>query len=442
MPSTHLSRRAVLRSVGVGTAVGLAGCTALAGGPDVEPIPDATPGPDDWPTSGYDARNSRYNAGAAPPRSAPTPRWTRDFPFCHEPVVRGTRVVLNVGERTVGLRTTDGEQVWQSDSEPWGYPTPTLGTGRAYVTGPECAFGVDLDSGEETWRGRPCHGANTASGTLANGRLYLEYGGYFSALDGAGRITWASPHDAQGSPAVAGETAYVATVFTAEAVDLTADATEWPWEDPDDDEPAHATERAATDWSVPVEARVPGPRVYRSPAVSGATVYVTVEREDRPGGELRALTRDTGEERWTVASPPERRPGESPADAPEPVGRPVAPVVTDDLVVTALGDRRLQAVTHGGDAEWTKQLDGEVTDLAGGGRTLLAVVHDRSVETTAPGHAALVAFDLGSGNRLWERAFADHVEGLAVAGGTVYATVVTERDADGDVGSERLLALG
>lgn len=442
MPSMELSRRAVLRGVGAATPVGLAGCTALGDGPDPQPLPDATPGPDDWPTSGYDARNSRYNADAAPPRSEPTPRWTHDFRFCHEPMIRGTRVVLNAGDHTVGLRATDGKQVWQSDSEPWGYPTPTLGPKRAYVTGPECVFGVDLDTGEETWSGRPCHGANTASGTLANGRLYLEYGGYFSALDATGRVTWASPHDVQGSPAVVGDTAYVATVFTAAAVDLTAAASEWPWEDPDDDEPAHASERAATEWSVPADGRIAGPRVYRSPAVSGATVYVTVEREDRPGGELRALTRDTGEERWRVASPPESRPGGSSQDAPEPVSDPVAPVVTEDLVVTALGDRRLQAVTHGGESEWTQSLDREVIELAGAGETVLAIAHDRSVETTAPGHTTLAAFDLESGEWLWERAFEDHVEGLAVAGGTVYATVVTERQADGDVVGERLLALG
>lgn len=65
-----------------------------------------------------------------------------------------------------------------------------------------------------------------------------------------------------------------------------------------------------------------GPRVYRSPVVSGAPVYVTIEHEDRPGGELRALTRDTGEERWRVASSPESRLGESSQDAPEPVSPP------------------------------------------------------------------------------------------------------------------------
>lgn len=392
--------------------------------------------------NGYDARNSRYNAGAAPPRSKPSVRWTRKFRFCHEPMIRGTRVVVNADDHMVGLRATDGEQVWKSDSKPWGYPTPTLGTDRAYVTGQDCVFGVDLDSGKETWHGRPCHGANTASGTLANGRLYLEHGGYFSALDATGHVTWASPHDAQGSPAVGGETAYVATVFTAEAVDLTASANEWPWEDPDDDTPAHASESKATKWSVPADGSIAGPRVYRSPAVSDATVYVTVEHENQPGGELRALRRNTGEKQWKIASPPEQRSVESPADAPDPVTRPTAPVVTDDLVVTSLGDRRLQAVTHSGESKWVNQLDRSVTELAGAGDTLLAVTHDRSVEATAPGHATLAAFDLESGQPVWELRFADHAEGIAVAGGTVYVTVVAERQGDRDITRERLVALG
>lgn len=442
MPSRKPSRRALLRTLSVGAALGVAGCSGLPGGADPEPLPDATPGPDDWPASGYDARNTRYNAGAAPPRSEPAVRWSREFPYCHEPVVRGTRVVVNAGEQTVGLRATDGERVWASDSEPWGFETPTLGADRAYVTGTDCAFGVALDTGAETWRGRPCHGANTASGTVADGRLYLAYGGYFSALDATGRVTWASRHDARGSPAVAGETAFVATTFAAQAVDLTADAREWPWEDPDDDEPPHVSRSAATEWSVPPEPRVSGPRVFRSPAVADATVFVTVERENRPGGELRALTRIDGTERWRVAAPPERRPGEAAPDAPDPVGRPTAPVVTDDLVVTALGDRRLRALGHGGAAEWTRSLDREVHEIAGAGDTVVAVTHDRSVEATGPGHAAVAAFDLASGRRLWTRTFPDHAEGLAVAGGTVYVTVVTDRGSDGDVVDKRLLALG
>jgi len=82
-----------------------------------------------------------------------------------------------------------------------------------------------------------------------------------------------------------------------------------------------------------------------------------------------------------------------------------------------------------------------VTDLAGAGDMLVAVTHDRSVEESAPGHGALVGIDLASGERRWSRSYDDHVSGLAVAGGTVYATVVTDRDADGDMVGKRLFAL-
>lgn len=442
MPSTRYSRRSLLRGSAVAAAVGVAGCSVLSGDSDAESISHGSAGPDDWPSSGYDARNTRYNADASPPRSSPETRWTREFSFCHQPVVRGTRVVVNADDSTVGLRATDGDRLWASDSEPWGYETPTLGSDRAYATGTDCVFGVDLDTGEETWHGQPCHGANTASGTLANGRLYLEYGGYFSALDRTGQVTWASTHDAEGSPAVTEQTAYVATAFTVEAVDLSANATEWPWEDRDDDEPAHADRDAATKWSVPPESRITGPRIYQSPAVADATVYATLEYEDRPGGELRALARIDGEERWAISSPPERKIGEESEDAPDPVGQPVAPVVTPDIVVTSLGDRRIQAVTHGGETEWTTVLDHDVMELVGAGETVLAVAHDPSVEMTGAEHATVTAFDLGNGSRLWERHFEDHAEGLVIAGGTVYLTVVSERRADGDVAGERLIALG
>jgi outer membrane protein assembly factor BamB len=440
MPSSGLSRRDVLRTAVLGATGSLAGCLGFEFGSDPTPIPDATPGPDDWPTSGYDARNTRYNAGASPPRTTPDPRWTRNFRFCHEPVVRGEHVVLNADERTVGVRARDGHPLWRSTSEPWGFETPTLGAERAYVTGVDCAFGVDLADGRETWRGRPCHGANTASGTIADGRLYLEYGGYFSALDATGDVTWATARDARGSPAVADETGYVATAFSVAAVDLTTDPREWPWEDSDDDEPAHSSRDAVTEWAVPPEPRVTGPRFYRSPAVTDDTVYATAERENRPGGELRALARSDGEERWRIASPP-RSPSDRGA-APDPVGRPAAPVVTGDLVATSLGDRRVRALDHDGDVRWTADSPAHVVDLVGAGDRLVAVTHDRSVERTGVGHARITAFDIGTGERRWQVGFDDHVAGLAAAGETLYATRVTERDADGDVVSERLTALG
>ncbi len=442
MSTLQLSRRKLLTGAAACVTGGSAGCTAIAGGPNPKPLPEVAPGPDDWPASGYDAQNTRYNAGASPPRTEPTPRWTRNFSNCQEPVVRSNRVVLNADQRTVGLRATDGERVWQSDSEPWGYETPTLGAERAYATGVDCAFGVDLVSGEESWHAQPCHGANTASGTIANGRFYLEYGGFFSALDRTGRVTWASPHDAQGSPTITEQTAYVATVFTVEAVDLTTTAHEWPWEDRDDDEPPYATRSDATKWSVPPESRVTGPRIYRSPAVAGASVYLTIERQEEPGGELRAVTRDTGEERWRISSPPDRQPNEERRDAPDPVGRPVAPVVTKDRVITALGDRQLLGLSHGGELEWTKEFNQEVTNVVGAGDTIFAATHDRSAETNEPEHATLLAFDLATGDQLWQLAFDDHIEGLAVAGGTIYTTVISNRRQEGDIAEKRIVALG
>jgi outer membrane protein assembly factor BamB len=441
MPSTEFSRRAVLRGSALAGAGALAGCSALAGGPDPEPLPDATPGPDDWPTTGYDARNTRYNAEATPPDSEPTPRWTRDFRGCRQPLVRGARVVLNAENSTVGLRATDGAEVWRSDAEPWFFQDPTLGAERAYATGSDCGFGYELGTGEQTWRGTPCHGANTHSGTIANGRLYLEYGGYVTAFDATGRATWAAAADVEGSPSVVGDTAFVATAFTVEALDLTADASEWPWEGGDDDEPAHADRDAVTKWSVPPQASTVGPRAYDSPAVSESLVFATYQRQDEPGGRLRALDRATGDERWAVGSPPVREVGEQPEPAPDPVSDPTPPVVSDDLILAALGDRRIRAVTRGGETRWTQSLDGNVAELVAGGDLLLAATHDPTIERTGPDHGRIVAFDIEDGTRRWSLGFDDHVANLAIAGGSVYATRVVERDADGNQRRQRLLAL-
>lgn len=445
MPSSDLSRRALLAGV-TAVTTGLAGCSALSLGSDAESIPDATPDGDDWPMAGYDARNSRYNADASPPRDTPETRWAVEFAGCYRPLVRGDRVVCNAVIETdriatVGLDAEDGNRLWRSDSQPWGIEPPAVGSERAYVTGTDCVYGVDLDTGAETWYGQPCWGANTASGTLADGRLYLEHGGFFSALDAGGTPRWASQHDARGSPAVGGDRAYISTTLTVEAVDLTAPTREWPWEDRDDDEPPHAERERATDWSEPPDDSLVGPRFYHSPAVADGTVFVTADYRNRPGGELRALSRADGEERWRRSAPPRPAPGEESRSAPEPVGRPVAPVVTDDAVVTCLGDRQVHALDHAGTVRWTTTLSHDVRELVGAGETLLAAIHDRSVGRAGPGHAGIVALDRATGERLWSVSVPDHVDGLTVAGETVYARVVSDRQADGEPVPDRVIAL-
>jgi len=128
-------------------------------------------------------------------------------------------------------------------------------------------------------------------------------------------------------------------------------------------------------------------------------VYATLEYENRPGGELRALARNGGEERWAIAAPPQRQPGGSLEVAPDPVGKPAPPVVTPDLIVTALSDRRIQAVTHGGEAEWSVTMGRGVGELAGAGETLVVVTHDQSVEDTAPDHVTIKAFNPTDGSQ-------------------------------------------
>ncbi|PSQ01248.1 hypothetical protein BRC89_00085 [Halobacteriales archaeon QS_4_70_19] len=92
------------------------------------------------------------------------------------------------------------------------------------------------------------------------------------------------------------------------------------------------------------------------------------------------------------------------------------PAVTEDLVVTSLGDRQVVALDHGGEIQWTRRFDRSVIELAGAGDTAVALTHDRSVEETAEGHGGIVALDLASGSRLWGLDFEDHIPGLTRAG--------------------------
>jgi outer membrane protein assembly factor BamB len=144
---------------------------------------------------------------------------------------------------------------------------------------------------------------------------------------------------------------------------------------------ADATER----WRVPLPAPGRG-----APTVAGGRVYVpTIENQ------LLALSAETGERQWTF------RAQSSTTIA---LGLP-APAVEGEMVVAGFGSGELAAIrATDGRAVWTEALTsargGGISDLAA--ITALPVIADGRVFAGGQG-GLLIAIDLRSGRRIWER---------------------------------------
>lgn len=407
------SRRQLLAAASAASAA-LAGCSALADRPEPEPLPEAAPSGDDWPFLRYDSHNTGWN-GAADPPDEPVERWSTDVGWGFRPLVRGTKVVLNTYEGVTGLRATDGEVLWTAGGG-GGFRQPGLGAGRAYFPDGDCVRGFDLASGEETWRQQSCDGANTAAPTVARGRLYME-ASYVVAFDGAGRATWAAYGDARAAPTVAGDTAFAEVAGELAALDLTVEPDRpAPW--------AEAPERPVVDrervrrWS-----RSYRGRLRHSPTVHGD--LVVAGDEDTGQATLFAHDPEDGRRQWQFR-----------AGAGENGGLFTAPVSDGERVYVGSDDGQMYAVS-GGEAAWTRDLDGLPNPVAGAGDTLFVGTYTGD---SAPG--TLYALDPATGETRWQVGYDDEIRGVSAAGGSVYVTVVTGRQDDGDIVSTTLYAYG
>lgn len=453
MPSTGplVSRRAAAATLATGVVGSLAGCTGLSGVAtrSHEPLPDATPASTDWPFLRYDARNTGWNDGAEPPTDEPSVRWSRDVGWGFTPLVRDGRVVVGTYDGIGVYRTDDGGRVWLAGPDP-NYREPSLGARRVYAPGNEGGVrGFDLATGEATWTQEHPIGANTDAPTVAGGKLVIDAGNV-GVYDATGTRTWSTYCANVGPiPAVVdgGRTAFVAPFDAVAALDLTAPAREWPWEDPDGEEPPRASRERAYRWSAGAPEAIA--RIRHSPTVldgvgdSGGrrgghrTVYALVERIGR--ATLRAHAPDTGERRWQFTA------GEG-----ENGGFATPTVTNGERVFFGADDGVVYAIPADGGLpdpdgssvaprdepvpEWSRAFDALPNRLAGAGRTLLVGTYRDG------GPTSLYALDAGSGRARWRVRYDDELRGLSAAGGTVYATVVTERDADGDIVGTTLYA--
>ena len=146
------TRRRFLQASAVATAVGTAGClggTNTATDDAQRRVdPPESPRPETWPTASYDARNTRYNPDASPPRSAPTTEWSVSLPGVASSVVVGSAFVYASSDEATVAVARDGSEQWRV-----GFGGGlTAVDGRLYVAA-DTLVAVDSESGDEIWRG-------------------------------------------------------------------------------------------------------------------------------------------------------------------------------------------------------------------------------------------------------------------------------------------------
>ena len=121
MPST---RREVLASLGLGTAT-LAGCAGFGASGTETPAPPQRrvtpawePAAGTWPQDMYGPSNTRYSPTATPPRESPTVDWREGVIGEGRKIVVGeSRVYVASDRELVALDPADGTRLWERDDE-------------------------------------------------------------------------------------------------------------------------------------------------------------------------------------------------------------------------------------------------------------------------------------------------------------------------------------
>lgn len=165
------SRRRFLQTSAAAGMLTVAGCLGPTG-----PAQDsakrqvtspAQPAVGTWPTTSYDARNTRNNPNASPPRSRPTTAWSASLSGVVSDVVVGPDYVYACSDEETVAVARDGTEQWRLET----------GGGLAYVENrlyvcADALIALDATSGRELWRG-PADGPAPGGVYEASGTIYV-----------------------------------------------------------------------------------------------------------------------------------------------------------------------------------------------------------------------------------------------------------------------------
>ncbi|WP_318567659.1 PQQ-binding-like beta-propeller repeat protein [Salinigranum marinum] len=346
MPATRPTtatptRRAVLRSAAaLGATAGLAGCAQSAD----RSFPDA-----DWPMAGGGPRNTSSVDGTFP--EAVTEAWRTDvggWPITQPVVVDGT-VYVGTDRRFRAVDAADGSQLWESrlrERDANGVAPPEVAGSPAYAATDDVLVvttyeggregrggrvaGYDAATGERRWERTPA-GRYAYSVRVADGTAYLRTSTECLALSAAeGDIEWRR----EGFEPLRYETFNMHEPFGVGVAPTVGDGTVYVADR--NRLRALSVDTGADRWTVDL------PYCLSAPAVHGDRVYA----------------RGYSSESWTVALTPQGR-----EEWRAPVGGLSAPAATDDVAFVVDGDLvALDAAT--GDERWRWDLRTDVVGAA------------------------------------------------------------------------------
>lgn len=410
------SRRDLLSTVGGLGVAGVAGVVASKTeyAPSNPPaVSDPPTGPDAWPLPRFDARNTGRNPDATVPRETPTAAWTLSLPYVRQPLLAAGRVALRTG-RTVSVREADtGAEAWRRPSDSAVDNGLAVGGETLYAPSGDAFVGYDLPSGEEVWRADWWWLLNSGTPTVAEGAIHALSRGGHVRYDADGRAVWFSQdgYSDTSAPAVEDGVAYHGSIDRVTALDTTAAAVEWPWEDSDEEYPPSPKRGRAERWHVRHDRLGFYPRW--SPALTDE--YVVAAGDSRFGTTgVRLLRRSDGRPNTPFAL----------GEARDERGAATPPVLLGDRTLAVAGnDHVLRRLPFGEStaSRWRTPLSYHPTHLVAGAETIVCAGFDDHETESDARKGRVGAYDRETGETLWELTLGSSVRGLAVADG-VYVT--------------------
>jgi len=385
------SRRRFLRVVGGVGIAGIAGCVRQSAPADADrPIGDGganAPTNRDWPSYGFDHRNTGHDPAGVGPTTPVGIDWAFDTGgpslYASPVVADGTVYTGSMADRGEGilfaLDAESGEEQWRFPTQEYVASAPVI-DGEAVYVGDEKLYAIDAADGTERWR-LGFDGKVRAAPTVVDDTVYVG--------------TTGETHTVEDGPPYTRRPSHVL------AVDAGTGEEQWRFEH--------------EDW------------VLTAPAIVDDTLYVGVDSAASPDQQvLFALDIESGEKRWSFAIDTEegREVASSPAvvdgrvyfAAEEPPDR----VQDDELDRNAL--YALDAAT--GEVVWIHELEGlnlrDISPAVADG-TVFAVTGDSDQRPVRLGGGG----DIGTGTPTpsTERPDAD---GESVPGGEVYAVTAAD----------------
>lgn len=399
--NTHVTRRSVLRSGGVGGSVLITGCSGVIDDLRSDETPTETPTQtprnapaESWPMFAHDPRNSGHNQSTFGPTDAIEPRWEFDTGAAvrsSPAVVRGTVYIGSDDGNVYAIDATTGEEEWAFQTGGAVVSSPAVLRNVVYVGSDDRhVYALHAERGELLWdfeTGERVRSSPTVASDIHERGVDEVVG--FGSDDGS--IYYVAPKSGDSlrtiptdGPVVASPMMYVTSGGLWEAGTGSTDGTSYWW--------------------------IPGGRLGKVNALpADAPVYASISSPETSTENIWYRAHDDGTLSKRIFEGSNRAVWTFEAE--EAIR--TTPVLADDAVYVGSRDGNVYGIdAESGDQTWAFETDGRVDSSP-------AVVDGVLYVGSADQH--VYALDTATGESLWVFETDDEVHSSpAVVAGTVY----------------------